>query len=44
MRFIIGGLMILGGLWFAGVFDEALAQYGLNAQACIEYASGWKCQ
>lgn len=44
MRFIIGAILIIGGLWFVGVFDEHLAEFGLNARACIEYASGWKCQ
>lgn len=43
MRFIIGAILILGGLWVAGVFDERLAELGLNAHACIEYASGWRC-
>ncbi len=38
---IVGIVLILGGLWVAGVFDTALAPYGLNFGTCVEmYADG----
>lgn len=41
MGVIVGIALILGGLWVAGVFDTALAPYGLNFGTCVEmYADG----